>query len=457
MAKNVVVNFIGNDKLSRVTEKATSGVDKFQKGVKEAGHKMDVFASVPIAAFLTEATHSALDWRRAMSSLDVQVHAATGHTIANTRATEEWLKKIQYASGFVKDQVATTYGRFINVLKDEKKAQEATAFAADFARAKHIDLETATTALLGAESGRTGALRKLGVATKDASGHALTLTQIIDRQKASVKGAGEAYVEGAGKSDVMKLKLHDLSENVGGVLIPIIDKLSTWLGKVADWFDHLSGGQKQFVIDAALVVAAVGPALSIFSRLLTLGKGVGSAIRGIGSAFKFATQLVPRLVTGLEEVGTAETAVATAGLAAAAAIGALIGKKLADWINRSLTAAQNAQFQKDLKTSVASVYKNASTANLLKLAKIPGFEDASLVKAELHSRHVPGFGMAPATMPGPRGVPGLAILHGGEKVSSGDDGGVIELHVHIGEREIVRTIQAGLLKRKRNSLSLGLA
>ena len=57
------------------------------------------------------------------------------------------------------------------------------------------------------------------------------------------------------------------------------------IGDISNWFDHLSSGQKQFVIDAAAVAAATGPVLLVFgslaksiSSILTLSKTVGGAL-----------------------------------------------------------------------------------------------------------------------------------------------------------------------------------
>jgi len=182
----------------------------------------------------------------------------------------------------------------------------------------------------------------------------------------------------------------DVSKAMKGVAHDVSD--------LSNWFQHLSSGQKQFVIDAAGVAAAVGPVLFIFgsfaksiNEILTLSKTFGGAAmaiaKGIGlidtaSAAGGAASgvagdagkvgLIARLlggVGGLTEAGEGETMLAgfasliggpvtlgILGAAAATGIGYAAFKKYTD----QQKAMQNAV----LGVSNAQDIQNASATNL---------------------------------------------------------------------------------------------
>jgi TP901 family phage tail tape measure protein len=78
------------------------------------------------------------------------------------------------------------------------------------------------------------------------------------------------------------------------------------INKLSSWFEHLSKGQKQFVVDAVLVVAAMGPVLLIFgtlasslSNIITLSLTVGRAFGTMAAAAGTSGLLMAGVFAGL--------------------------------------------------------------------------------------------------------------------------------------------------------------
>lgn len=76
---------------------------------------------------------------------------------------------------------------------------------------------------------------------------------------------------------------------IGDRLLPYVEKAADWLQKLGDKWDSLDESTQNTIITIAMVVAAIGPLLSIGGRLTS----------GIGSVLSFA----PKIVTAIASIG----------------------------------------------------------------------------------------------------------------------------------------------------------
>jgi hypothetical protein len=80
-----------------------------------------------------------------------------------------------------------------------------------------------------AHDGNTGALGRLGVATKDASGKALTYDQIMANMAQTFKGQTQVAAETtAGTFGRLKLMFDETKEAIGAKLLPILTQMGNW-------------------------------------------------------------------------------------------------------------------------------------------------------------------------------------------------------------------------------------
>lgn len=89
-----------------------------------------------------------------------------------------------------------------------------------------------------------------------------------------------------GSLELLKSALEGAGIVIGERLQPYIRKLAEWIQKLAEWFSKLSDKQLDFIVKAGLIVAAVGPVLLIFSKLLTSITNVFRAFKKINDIQK---------------------------------------------------------------------------------------------------------------------------------------------------------------------------
>jgi hypothetical protein len=78
--------------------------------------------------------------------------------------------------------------------------------------------------------GNTGALGRLGIATKDAEGKALTYEQVLRQAAATMGGAAAAAADTlAGKQARLSEQWSEVKEAVGTALLPVLERLTDWV------------------------------------------------------------------------------------------------------------------------------------------------------------------------------------------------------------------------------------
>lgn len=83
-----------------------------------------------------------------------------------------------------------------------------------------------------------------------------------------------------GKAQILKSKLDTLALTVGTILMPAVEKVTEKLQGVVDWLNELDPKTKEQIVTIGLVVAAIGPAITITAMIT---RAIGSAIVAIGS------------------------------------------------------------------------------------------------------------------------------------------------------------------------------
>lgn len=110
----------------------------------------------------------------------------------------------------------------------------------------------------------------------------------------------------------IKSALEGAAISIGERLIPILSNLADKIQSAVDWFNGLSDSQKDFIVTAGLVVAAVGPLLMVFGGIAS---GIGSILT-VGSTLVKGAATLTGAITGTAAAATGATT-ATTGLATA--------------------------------------------------------------------------------------------------------------------------------------------
>lgn len=231
--RKIIVEFLGKDtSLSRTARSAGDETDKLGKRMGAVG-KVGALAlaagAVVAAKGLYEMGEAAAEDQQAAAMLAKQLRNSAGATKGQVAETEKWITAQGKALGVSDDQLRPSLSKLVVATGDVGKAQKLAALAMDASAGTGKDLGTVSAALAKAQNGNVGALGRLGIATKDASGKALTFDQI---QKNMAKTFGGAASEKAntlqGKIDRLKLIFSETGETIGAKLLPVVTKLADW-------------------------------------------------------------------------------------------------------------------------------------------------------------------------------------------------------------------------------------
>jgi phage-related protein len=177
--------------------------------------------------------------------------------------------------GFTNADTAASAQRLTTSLHDPEKALNLVGLAANVARARHIDLASATALVAKASVGNTSVLTRMGLASKDAAGNTLTAKAAIDRLGQAYGGAAAAYASTLqGKWGVFK-------SQIDSVLAVLGEKLKPMLSRMLDWFEAgaraVAGMKPKFEAFKSAVETA-------WTKLQPLVKSVGDLVRAVGPA-----------------------------------------------------------------------------------------------------------------------------------------------------------------------------
>ena len=163
----------------------------------------------------------------------------------------------------------------------EKDAAMQTIFGSDASRA----------ALIMTNLGREG-IEKYTAATND--------------QTAAQRLADSQMGESARAIEEMKGAVETAAIKIGTALAPTVTEIAGIVGDAAEAFSSMSEEEQHNVIQTAALVAGLGPALSILSKLIPVVGGVGRGIQG-------AAKLIAKLSTSAKDMA-ASTTLASAAL-----------------------------------------------------------------------------------------------------------------------------------------------
>lgn len=266
---------------------ADQSLDKFGKTSETTGQKLSNFGKVAIAGlvvgagaalvgFLTDATKAALEDAKAQELLALALKNTVGATDEQVASTEEFIEQTMLASGVADDELRPALAELVRTTGDLDKAQILLGTAMDIAAAKGKPLETVTTAMGKAALGNVGALGRLGVATRNASGDMLTFEEVIAEANRTMGDASEVAANTeAGSMQRLQVRFGELKEEIGSGMLPILVDLGEGLSDVIDWFVALEDSGKPAVESTVGWFQRLDAKLSVFEDTTTRFASVG--------------------------------------------------------------------------------------------------------------------------------------------------------------------------------------
>lgn len=325
-------------------EKLQKKLSSVGQRITDAGQKLSLGLTVPLAAFGVSSFNAASD--------AAELQSAFNQTFGNMSKTmSDWAEDTGNALGRSTQEMqraAIAFGTFFNTAVPRQKAAEMSQtfaqLAQDLGSLHNVDTETAIAKLRSGLAGEAEPMRDFGVFLSEAvvqakamemglSGVGDELTEqekILARYQLILEGTKDAQGDIARTSGgtanqvrAAKAAFEELQVTIGEKLLPVITPLISRVGDIINGFSKLPAGTQTAIVGFGALATALGPVMI----------GVGSLVGGIG-------KLAPMLATGgALRIGITALATALGGpVGLAVAAGAVVvaftnWEKIGPWLD----------------------------------------------------------------------------------------------------------------------------
>jgi hypothetical protein len=279
-AENKTAKAFGDVKKStNILQKDVSGLVKTALGLGAAG-------GAAFLAFGISAVKGAADAQASLARVDTILKTMGESALKNRDAL------LQQAAaavklGFDDEAAAESLAKLYQRTGDLTKATELNNLAMDLARAKNLDLETASRMVGLVMSGNARALKEFGIEIDETLPPMAALGVLQEK----VAGQSEAFAETfQGKMAIMSEATSNLKDAFGAALIeglqPFVDKMLVWVQDPKN------------LETVERIATAVGTGLTEAFKVATL------AMEGFHIAFDFITNQLAKFITFLDNIAS---------------------------------------------------------------------------------------------------------------------------------------------------------
>jgi hypothetical protein len=342
------------DDLKKKLGEADKAVAENSSKIAEFGKKAAVAFAVAGAAAVAYAgklavdgVKSAIEDEQAQLRLAAALKSATGATDAQIKATEEYIRKTQLATGITDNELRESFQRLSVSTKNATKSQELLTMAIDISKGSGKDLGSVVEALSKAYEGQDTKLVRLGIGISQADAKAMDFNETTKVLTNLYGGAASANAETfQGRIDRLKQAFEEAKEEIGYKLLPIIEafvkliieQIIPRLQEFAAYFDPIKKAIMdnketfqefgQFIVDyvVPVLVNVLGGALKTVGTIAgTVIDIIAAVIKGIQTAVDVALAAIRTLIAAynaipiLPNIGSASNGVSSAATSGATA------------------------------------------------------------------------------------------------------------------------------------------
>lgn len=273
----------------------------FSKNLKKLGTDMSKYITAPITAMAGVSVAAANTQLQAEAKL---LNALQGRSDVQQRLIKQ-AGELQSRSTLGDEAIIEQQAFLAALGLSEQQIGATIEAAAQLSAALNMDLGSAVKNLGKTFGGMTGELGESIPALKNLTKEQLQAGEAIKYVNDNYKGFAEtAASTGTGPLTQLKNIIGDIAESFGVILLPAIQKFAAKLKELALAFQQLSPEIKETIVTVAAIAAAIGPALVVFSKMLT--------------AVKLVTLAMPALSAALTATAAGPIAAITAGVLALA-------------------------------------------------------------------------------------------------------------------------------------------
>lgn len=275
----IVAKFVADTKdLTRGVDQAAGGMNTKLGGFSKNAGKMIAsgLATGAIIKFGKDSVDAASADAEAQAILAQTLRNTTGATEDQVAATEDFISKLSKQTAIADDDLRPAMANLVRGFGNVEDAQTALSLATDISAGTGKDLGSVSEALMKAANGQTGALGRLGIQTKDQTGKAKSLDEIMGDLSDTFGGQAAAAADtAAGRAREASIQFGELQETIGAGLLPVISELAPILSTLATFL----ADNVQWIVPLVAAYAAWTVATTIATTAQTLfGVSLGISV-----------------------------------------------------------------------------------------------------------------------------------------------------------------------------------
>ena len=277
------------------TQQVEKSLEGLQKKMTSVGKTLSKTITLPLLALGTASVMAADTQLQAEARL---LTALQGREDIQRRLMAQ-AAELQSRSTFGDEQVIAQQAYLASLGMTERQINDVIEASAQLSTATGMTLEAAVKNLAKTYGGLTGKLGESLPALKDMTEEQLRNGEAVKYVLEHFKGYAEAAAQsGAGSMKQLKNQLGDLAEQLGIILLPILQKIVSWVSNLATWFQNLSPTTQKVIVVIASLAAAIGPVLIVGGKLLAM-------LPMIKAAFTAMTGPIGIVISALVALGAA--------------------------------------------------------------------------------------------------------------------------------------------------------
>lgn len=300
-------------------------VEKFGAAAKAAFLAAAAAAGAYAVKLAVDGVQAAIEDEAAQKRLANALKNVTDATDTQIAAIEEQILQISLATGVADDKLRPAFQRLATATGDLTKSQDLLTLALDISAATGKDVETVSNALGKAYEGNTSSLTRLGVGLSAAEIKTLGLEGSIKQLSATFGGAAATQADTfQGRIARLQVAFDEAKETVGTALLPIIEKLLTFITDTAiPKFQEF----KESAIDP--IITAVKNNEDALRNLWSFAKdfliplfggALMNVIKGVTTAISAIVNVVAAVITAIKNLANQAIAIINTIIAAYNAI-----------------------------------------------------------------------------------------------------------------------------------------
>lgn len=182
-------------------------------------------ATAVLGKQLFDAAKAAAADEAAQKKLEKQLQNTTGATSFAVDMAEDYIRKLQKATGVADDELRPSLGKLTTATADLRQAQELLSLALDVSAGSGKSLDEVTTILTQVMAGNFKGLKALGIEYESTGDKQKDVANVLKLLSATFGGqAAVATSTYEGKLRILRNSLGELQESIGYYVLPILTK-----------------------------------------------------------------------------------------------------------------------------------------------------------------------------------------------------------------------------------------